>query len=158
MWQLSAAHGSVVPPDEFLLAVRLRLGAPCVEAGTQCCRCGAALGPTLTHAHCCALPEATKGHYNVRDAVLPLAHLADSSTAVEAPGLIPSAPALRPTDLLVSAAIPGRLAALDIGIISPDAAHAGDDCCQAMFARKKGDYLLWLSELESQGIVCLPMI
>ena len=99
-----------------------------------------------------------QGHYNVRDYILPLAHLADSSTAVEALGLIPSAPALRPADLLTSAALPGRLAALDIGITSPDAAAAGDDCCQAMYDRKRHDYRQHLQELEAQDITYRPMV
>ena len=71
----------------------------------------------------------------------------------------PSAPALRPAHLLTSAAIPGRLAALAIGIINPNAAHAGDDCCQAMLARKRGGFQPYLHELAvRQGINYRPMI
>ena len=93
---------------------------------------------------------ATRGHYHVRDCILPLAHLADPCTALESVGLIPSAPSLRPADLLSSAAIPGRMAALDIGVTSPDAMGAGDDCCETTFARKRRDYSRFLREMEEE--------
>ena len=80
-------------------------------------------------------------------------------TALETVGLIPSAPTLRPADLLNSAAVPGRLAALDVGIISPDANNAGEDCCQSMFARKRHDYAKYLDELEQrEGIIFKSLI
>ena len=136
LWRISPIHGPIVAKNEFQTACRLRLSASCIDASALCIRCENTLDPARSHALCCALPAATKDHYNVRDATLPLTHLADPSAAVEATGLIPSAPALRPADILTSAALPGRLAALDIGISSPDAAGAGDDCCAAMFQRK----------------------
>ena len=105
------------------------------------------------------MPEATKGHYAVRDERLPLAHLADPCTTVETARLIPSAPTLRPADIFTAAALPDRLAALDIGICSPDTAAAGADCCAAMFDRKRRDYGAHLHELEvRQGISYCPMV
>ena len=92
LWRVSPAHGPLVPRGEFQVAVRLRLGAPCADPSTLCARCGATLGGTCSHALCCALPEATRGHYDVRNEVLSLAHLADPTAAAEAVGLIPSAP------------------------------------------------------------------
>eukprot|EP00969_Alexandrium_andersonii_P005196 226218-Alexandrium_andersonii.AAC.1 len=59
------------------------------------------------HAPCCALGAGTRGHNRVRDAVHLLAALADSSACAEAVGLFPSAPDLRPVNVLTSAAIPG---------------------------------------------------
>ena len=103
------------PVGEFQMAVRVRLDAPCAES-IPCSKCGAVMGGRCKHPLLCAVPEATRGHYGVRDEVLKLAHLADPSSATEALGLIPSAPALRPADILTSAALPGRLAALDIGL------------------------------------------
>ena len=95
----------------------------------------------------------------MRDAVLVLAHLADPTAAVESIGLIPSAPALRPADILTSAALPGRMAALDIGVTNPDAAGAGDDCCDAMYNKKRADYAAYLPELEVRvGIAYRPMV
>ena len=122
-------------------------------------RCGTRLGDAQSHAFCCALPEATKGHYSVRDATLSLAHLADPATTAETRGLIPSRPLLRPADFLCSAAFPGRLTALDIGVCSPDAAGAGDDCCDAMYNRKRNDYKHVLDELENQEkILYRPLV
>ena len=107
-------------------------------------------------AHCL---KPKKEHYAIRDELLPLAYLADSSAAVETTGLIPSAPTLRPADILTSAALPGRLAALDVGVCSPDASGAGGDCCASMFDRKRRDYKRHLHELEvQQGIAYRPLI
>ena len=72
LWRTSPAHGPVVPPEDFQPAVRLRLDASCVAKGMLCPRCGTEMSSTAAHAFCCALPAATKGHYDVRDAVLPL--------------------------------------------------------------------------------------
>ena len=159
LWRLSPAHGPVVPSGEFQLGLRIRLGAPCTDPATECARCGVPLGAANSHAFCCAQREATRGHYAVRDEVLVLAHLADPSAAAETAGLIPSAPALRPADILTSAALPGRLAALDIGVTSPDAAGAGDDCCDAMQRRKRKQYQRHLHELEVvQDTAYRPMV
>ena len=105
------------------------------------------MGCGCSHAWLCARPEATRGHYDARDEILRLAHLADPSAATETLGLIPSAPTLRPADILTSAAVPSRLAALDVGITSPDASGAGDDCCEAMFQRKLSDYGAYRDEM-----------
>ena len=77
LWQLCAAHGPVAPRKDFQTAVRLRVGADCFTSGSPCARCGTEMDASATHAFCCALPEATRGHYDVRDALLPLAHLPD---------------------------------------------------------------------------------
>ena len=156
---MSSAHGPIISRADFLDAIRLRLGADIVAADTKCIRCGATMTKCASHAFCCALPEATRGHYSVRDAVLPLAHLADPRTSVEPRGLVPSAQALRPADILSSAALPGRLTALDIGIASPDASGAGDDCCDAMFQRKRYTYRNYLHELENEReILYRPLV
>lgn len=73
-------------------------------------------------------------------------------------GLIPSVPTLRPADILTSAALPGRLAALDIGVTSPEAAGAGDDCCEAMARRKRCDYQMHFAELDTAGVVYRPLV
>ena len=159
LWRVSRAHGPAVPPGEFQDAVRIRLGAPCAGPGTECARCGAALGACCAHALCCARREATRGHYSVRDEVLVVAHLAQPSASIETAGLVPSAPALRPADILTSAALPGRLAALDIGVTCPEATGAGEDCCDAMYRRKRRAYAPHLRELEEeQDVAYRPMV
>ena len=158
LWSLNPCHGPIVPISHFLTAVRLRLGAPCIESTMVCPRCGREdLDRPCAHALCCALPEATRGHNNVRGVVLQLAHLADPSASSEPLNLILSAPMLRPADILTSAAFPGCLAALDIGVSSPDSTGAGDDCCESMRARKCNDYANYLPELQNNGVRYQPL-
>ena len=54
-------------------------------------------------------------------------------------------------------ALPNRLAALDIGIKSPEAAGAGDDCVQAMMEEKLAKYANVLGELERSGVTYVPL-
>ena len=82
----------------------------------------------VVHALCCASAESTVGHYRVRDSVHELVTLADPSAETEVEGLIPSRAYRRPADLLTSAALPGSLAALDIGVKAPNAVGADEDC------------------------------
>ena len=107
----------------------------------MCPRCGEDIVErTGAHGLRCAAPEATRGHYGVRDSVLALVHIADASASIEVPELIASAPGLRPADIFTTAALPGGQAALDIGICSPDATGAGTDCCETMWQRKTWHY------------------
>ena len=99
-----------------------------------------------THALCCAKGESTKGHYRVCDCVLELTHLADPSSETEVRALFPNAPTLRPADIFTSAALPGRMATLDIGISSPDACGASDDCCDSMYDKKVRRYSEHITE------------
>ena len=124
-----------------------------------CERCGAAVvDRTGSHALCCAAPEGTRGHYAVRDALLPLVHLADPSAQTEVPELIPTNPALRPADILTSAVAPGSLAALDVGVCSPDASGAGADCCDAMWVKKSGNYAEHFPVLAHTGVRYMPLV
>ena len=107
---------------------------------------------------CCARSESTRGHYAVRDAVLPLVHLADPHVTLETPELIPNAPGLRPADLFSDSALPGGSAALDIGICSPDASGAGSDCCASMFARKREHYANHLDDMARRGLQYMPLV
>ena len=109
------------------------------------------------HALCCSLAEATRGHNAVRDQLHKAARAADSSAETEPLGLIASQPTLRPADVFTSAATPGRLSALDVGICSPEAAAAGDDCTEGMRQRKLNNYAAHLGELEAQNVVYEPV-
>ena len=133
-------------------------GATFLNEDVACPRCAArALDPCCAHALCCAQGESTKGHNNVRDALLQLASLSDPRAATEPTGLVPSRPMLRPADVLTSAAVPGSLAALDVGIMSPDATGAGDDACAAMHDKKLKDYAAYREEMARNGVVYCPM-
>ena len=148
-----------MPKPLFQTAVKLRIGAPVVDDCILCPRCSnAILDRAETHCLTCALPQATRGHYAVRDDVLALAHLADPSADTETTELIPNAPTLRPADILTSAAIPGRLAALDIAVTSPDASGAGIDCCASMYDSKLRKYADHLQTLLDQNIVYKPLV
>ena len=105
-----------------------------------------------------AAPEGTKGHYDVRNAVLPLVHLADPSAVTEVTALIPDAPALRPADIYTESALPGGQAALDVGICSPDASGAGDDCCAAMWEKKRRHYGDHLEDMARRGLRYVPLV
>ena len=52
----------------------------------------------------------------------------------------------------------GRAAALDIGIASPDAAGAGEDCKESMVRRKTGVYAPYTRELERSNIEYKPLV
>lgn len=159
LWALNPCHGPVVPPAEFAVAVRLRIGASCIDDEMICPRCSSSILDRVgAHALCCAIPEATRGHYAVRDDILQLTHLADPSADTETSGLIDDAPLLRPADIFTSAAIPGRLAALDIAVTSPDCSGAGDDCCEAMYEKKKKKYEEFRESLAAQGICYVPLV
>ncbi len=128
---LHAAHGPVLGADRYVDSMRLRLGVPFIPDGVACTLCGEALDRCGVHSQTCAQADATRGHYRVCHRVHLLASLGDPEAAPEPLGLIPSCPSLRPADILTSAAT-GSLAALDIGVCSPEAAGAGLDCCAAI--------------------------
>ena len=137
------AGGGGAYPDtfrhtEFVDAVRLRLHAPVLTEGAECGRCGQAVDANGMHCVRCAPGPSTRGHNCLRDVCLGLANLSDPRAATEVRGLIPSAPQLRPADLLTTAAF-GRCCALDLGVCCPDVAGAGVDACAAMAARKEAE-------------------
>ena len=95
---------------------------------------------------------------DARDQLLLAVHLADPTATTEAPEIIASHPALRPADIFTSAAIPGGLAALDVGIASPDASGAGDDCVESMWVKKRGTYASHFDEMRAIGVTYVPMV
>ena len=110
------------------------------------------------HSLCCAKGENTKGHYRVCDCVLELTHLADPCAETEVHNLFPDAPTLRPADIFTIAALPGRMAALDIGICSPDACGAGADCCDSMHDKKIHKYREFLNGRQGDDFIYCPLV
>ena len=156
---INAVHGPVLPPNLLLTALKVRVGIPLVESCGICPCCGITdmddFGlPSL----CCAKSASTKGHYSVRDRVLELTHLADPTAVTEVTNLIPSAPTLRPVDILTTAALPGRLAALDIGIGRPDVCKAGIDCCDSMYESKCSKYSNPMAEATDLEFEYRPLV
>ena len=84
-------------------------------------------------AHALLCPNSVSGHNAVRDHVHAAACACDPCAEIEALGLIASHPTLRPADILTSAALPSRSAALEVGVASPDDAGAGADCIEIMY-------------------------
>ena len=159
LWSLNPVHGPIVPPADFALAARIRIGAHLTDDPFVCPRCNAeVVGRTASHALCCANPQATHGHYEARNQLLNVVHLADPSATTEEPEVIASRPALRPADIFTSAAIPGGMAALDVGITSPDASHAGADCVESMWREKRGHYAAHADEMRAAGVTYVPMV
>ena len=93
--------------------------------------CGSFLDPQLEHGEAAAPPKATRGHYACVHAVLGGLKLADPGITTEPRGL--TATQSRPADLLSTAAVPGRSAALDVCVASPKEAAAREDAAQAAF-------------------------
>ena len=159
LWGLDPRDGHSLEPDKYVAAVRLRLGAGYLPEPRLCRACGRCpLDPGGFHALCCAPGEGTRGHYDVRDSVLDLTRLADPTAETEVVGLFDAAPGLRPADILTSAASPGLTSALDVGVASPDAVGAGDDCLETMRLRKRNRYGAFLAELEDQGVEYRPLV
>jgi hypothetical protein len=156
LWVLAAADATVLRPTEFVTAVRLRLGAAILDGPGECARCGAVLDPECRHALRCAPGPATRGHNRLRDTLLGVASLGDGAAATEVRGLVPSAPALRPADLLTVAAF-GRVAALDVVVACPASEGAGVDACAAAVARKLRTYGPYLEELAREGVEYRPL-
>ena len=146
----------MIEPKLFLIALKLRIGAPFFSESFECFRCRFKdMDCNGFHALCCAKGESTKGHYRVCDCVLELTHLADPSAETEVLNLFPDAPTLRPADIFTTAALPGRMAALDIGICSPDASGAGIDCCDTMHDKKIDKYR---DHLVGRDFIYCPLV
>ena len=77
--------------------------------------------------------------------------------ATEVRGLVVDSSA-RPADVFAKAALPGRDAALDITIISPDSKGAGDDCCATDYTRKLRKYARLLPQLARDGVAFRPLV
>jgi hypothetical protein len=82
--------------------------------------------------------------------------LADSAVKTEPRGL--TSTNTRPADIFTNAAVPGRCAALDVCVASPNASAAGDDAAEAAFKRKLNHYKDIIPELHRARISFRPMI
>ena len=156
LWKINHVEGSVLAEPDFIINLQKRLGASIIECEACCRRCGAPLDAELCHSEVCATAAATRGHYAVVHALADGLRLADPSLTTEAPGL--TLTSLRPADILTTAALPGRSAALDVMVTSPENCAAGDDARTAAFRGKLRKYARILEELRQAGIAFRPMI
>eukprot|EP00973_Karenia_brevis_P055813 7762752-Karenia_brevis.AAC.1 len=65
---------------------------------------------------------------------------------------------MRPADVLTNAALPGRSAALDVTVVSPEACPAGMDAADTAFKAKMRKYRSLIPELSAAGITFRPMV
>ena len=158
LWALGHKKQQTLPHEEFVIAVRLRLGASLIDSEAVCKLCGnAPIDRCCHHPLTCAIGEATKGHTKIRDSVMDLALKADPAAETE-PVSLTSHPGLRPADILCSAAIRGSLAALDVGVTMPSDSVGDADAAQLYLDAKIYKYRRYLDAMQAQGIVYKPMI
>ena len=156
LWHLDSHRGAVLTQSDYVSCVQKRLGAQCYQGDESCRLCGSPLDPQLNHSEVCATAEATRGHYACVRALVEGLRLADGAVTTEPRGL--TSTQARPADILTTAAVPGRSAALDVCIASPDAAAAQEDAAEAAFQRKLHHYRHVIPELAAAGIAFRPMI
>ena len=82
--------------------------------------------------------------------------LADPSVRTEARGL--TSTTARPADILTTAAVPGRSAALDVCVASSSASIARGDAAESAFKRKLRHYRAVIPELAAAGVVYRPLV
>ena len=153
---LDSKRGSVLNQADYVFNIQKLLGARLQERELTCRLCGAQLDPSLVHGDCCDTAGATRGHYAVVRELVRGLKLADPSTTTEPRGL--TATQARPADILTSAAVPGRSAALDVCVASPNASHAGGDAAETAFRRKLRRYRVEIPQLAAAGIAYRPVV
>ena len=142
--------------ENYVEAVLLRLGIAGPLDVVPCGLCGEVpMSDSGAHAMCCARAESTRGHNNVTRQLAEDVNVVDPSMELEPMGLIPGTQ-LRPADILTGA-LGNGLVALDIGIASPDAEGAGQDCTQSMVERKLRKYEAHSDVLDRQNITYRPL-
>ncbi len=156
LWHLDSTKGSVLAEADYIVDVQKRLGARICEGELACRLCGAPLGPQLEHSEVCATAEATRGHYACVRALVEGFRLADPAVTTEPRGLTDTM--ARPADILTNAAVPGRGAALDVCVASPNAAAALGDAADAAFRRKLRKYRRIIPQLARAGIALRPLV
>ena len=156
LWHLDARRGSVLAPCDYIANVQLRLGATILQSEAACRLCGEQLDLQAVHSECCDTAGATRGHYAVVRAMLEGFRLADPSVCTEPRGL--TSTQSRPADIFTLAAVPGRRAALDVCVASPNAATAAGDAAEAAFKRKLRRYRREVRELAAAGISYRPLV
>jgi hypothetical protein len=156
LWHIDPLQGSVMTETDFVFNVQRRLGAKLLTEECTCRQCGKIIDIYAEHCEVCAIGEATKGHYAVVRAVVDGLKLADSAVTTEPVGLTDTQS--RPADILTTAAVPGRSAALDVCIASPDAGAAGTNAVEAAFKRKLDHYRNVIPQLHAAGIAFRPLI
>lgn len=156
--RLSIYEGPVPREEDYVLSLQLRLGAKVVADSYKCPECDRLVDCQLYHSTCCAKAERTKGHYAVVRTVFDRIVEADSSATLEQRGLVEAEPGARPGDIYTVAAVPNRDAAVDVTIVSQEAAGAGTDCVATAHAGKFERYKEAVAEWGADGPCLQPMV
>ena len=156
LFHLDLQSGDVLAQTDFVSNVQKRLGNNILGGDIVCRLCGSHLDPQVDHAEICCTAEATRGHYAVVQALVQGIKLADPAVTTEPTGLTRSG--RRPADILTSAAVPGKMAALDVCVASPIAAAAKGDAAESAFKRKLQKYKDDIPDLSRAGIIFRPLI
>jgi len=82
----------------------------------------------------------------------------DSSAVLEQRGLVESESYMRPGDIFTTAAVANRDAAVNVTIVSPAAAGAGEDCVATAFRGKCQRYRIAVEEWGRTGIRLQPLV
>ncbi len=160
LWSINPAHGPVLSPEEYITAVRLRLGVPVASyEGTR--RCGGCNTPQTaaqlgSHALLCTGANGKRviGHDRLRDHLHTLVRASDPRARVEVPlgdAPRPRADAAsqdepdvhrqRPADILLSVSPfkggAGGPLAVDVGIVAPHTLSACNRVSPAEDYRKR---------------------
>ena len=159
LYALNPATEPVMPAQDWVRAMRIRLGCDHMGAEMVCAACGThVLDRQAYHALCYANGESTRGHNRVRNELLTGFSAADPTSAAEVEGLVPSQPRLRPADILTGAAHPTLGVAVDVMVKAPNAGGAGQDCTETGKREKMERYGPVLHELRDQGIIYKPAV
>ena len=156
LWHVDSRSGTVLAPQDYVSSVQRRLGARRCHGGTACRLCGSPLDPQLVHSDCCDPAGATRGHYAVVRELVQGFKLADAAAATEVRGL--TSTSSRPADILTTAAVPGRRAALDVCVAPPNSSSAAADAAESAFRRKLRRYRREIPQLAAAGISFRPMV
>jgi len=158
LWALGKRKQQVLPEEEFVIAVRLRLGADLIDDAITCAYCHEQmLDSSGHHALVCAGSHATRGHTALIDEVMGLALQTDPAAESEPVGIVAQRPTLRPADILC-ATTHGQLEALDVGVTTPVPAD-GTNCAAERYKRAKlTKYQNYLEAMRAQGIRYVPLI
>ena len=156
--RLDFVDGPVMREEDYALALQLRLGANIVADSYECPECGRLVDTHLSHSSCCAKAERTKRHYAVVRAMFDRISAVDRGAVLEQRGLVEAEPGARPGDIFTTAAVPNRDAALDVTVVSQEAAGSGADCVATAHAGKFHRYRAAVAEWGSSGISLQPLV
>ena len=98
------------------------------------------------------------GHYAVVRTMHERMHEVDSGASLEQRGLVEAEPGARPGDIFTTAAVPNREAAVDVTIVSPEAAAAGADCVATAHRGKFERYRAAVAEWGDAGPCLQPLV